>query len=167
MPAGVSAITPLANITLTSTASTVTFSSISSSYRDLYLVIVAKTSAAGWQTRMRLNGDTGTNYNTINLRNNFNTPSSSQSSSTAQMEFGALGIASTTVDMIWKTEIFDYVATDKHKTVLSSIGNNDSDMIEVMAHRWGSTSAVTSLVVYPGSGTWSVGSNFALYGVSS
>lgn len=167
MPAGVSALTPLANITLGSTASTVTFSSISNSYRDLYLIIVAKTSAAGWQTRMRLNGDTGTNYNTVYLTNNSNTPFSSASSSTAQMEFGALGVASTTVDLIWKINILDYSATDKHKTVLSNIGNLDTSIFESTANRYASTSAITSLVVYPGSGTWSAGANFALYGVSS
>lgn len=167
MPAGVSAITPLANITLGSTASTVTFSSISGSYRDLYLVVVAKTSAAGWQTRMRLNGDTGSNYNTVYIANSGNSPFNSTSAATAQMEFGALGIASTTVDLIWKTSVFDYSVTDKQKNVQSIIGNTGSDMVESSMHRYASTSAITSLVVYPGSGTWSVGSNFALYGVSS
>jgi hypothetical protein len=167
MPAGVSAITPLANITLSSTASTVTFSSISGAYRDLYLVVVAKTNQAGWQTRMRLNGDTGSNYNTIYLTNSSNTAFSQSSFGTTQMEFGPLGIASTTVDMIWKTNILDYSATDKHKNVQSIIGNIDSSMIDGSSHRYLSTSAITSLVVYPGSGTWSVGSNFALYGVSS
>ena len=167
MPEGVSAITPLANLTLGSSASTVTFSSISGAYRDLYLVVLAKTSAAGWQTRMRLNGDTGNNYNTLYLTNNANTSFGSSSSNTAQMEFGALGIASTTVDLVWNTNILDYSATDKHKNVNSVIGNTDSDMIAATAHRYASTAAITSLVVYPGSGTWSVGSSFALYGVSA
>jgi hypothetical protein len=167
MPAGVSALTPLANITLSSTASTVTFSSISGSYRDLYLVVVAKTSAAGWQTRMRLNGDTGSNYNTLYSTNSVNTPFGSSSSNTVQMEFGALGIASTSVDLIWKTDIIDYSASDKHKMVQSVIGNTNSDMIAITGHRYATTSVITSLVVYPGSGTWSVGSTFALYGVSA
>jgi hypothetical protein len=39
MPAGVSAYTALANVTLGSSAANVTFSSISGSYRDLVLIV--------------------------------------------------------------------------------------------------------------------------------
>ena len=47
MPAGVSAWTPLANITLASTANTVTFSSISGAYKDLRLVLVGGAAGTG------------------------------------------------------------------------------------------------------------------------
>jgi hypothetical protein len=41
MPAGVPAMVALANVTLGSTASSITFSSISGSYRDLFCVFTS------------------------------------------------------------------------------------------------------------------------------
>jgi hypothetical protein len=64
MPAGVSAYTALANVTLGSSAASVTFSSISQSYRDLVLVITATTSAVD-NAFIRFNSDSGSNYNIV------------------------------------------------------------------------------------------------------
>jgi hypothetical protein len=65
MPAGVSAITPLANITLGSAAASVTFSSIAATYKDLYLVAQTGLSSAGQTVNVQFNNDTGANYNTM------------------------------------------------------------------------------------------------------
>jgi hypothetical protein len=165
MPVGVSAFTPLANLTLSGSAATVTFSSISSAYRDLFLVVSAK-STDGWELRMQLNGDTGANYNSVFMYFS-GSAGSSQVTSQNQMKFGFYGVGSTTVESAWKTSILDYSATDKHKIVHGNVGNTTSDMIDISHHRWASTSAITSLVVYPGSGSWSTGATFALYGVSA
>jgi len=58
MPAGVSAYVPLANLTLGSSAASVTFSSISQAYKDLVLVIEATTSALDVAI-IRFNSDQG------------------------------------------------------------------------------------------------------------
>ena len=52
---------PIATQTLSSTASTITFSSIPSTYADLRLTYVGVTPSSSW-IGLRLNGDTGTNY---------------------------------------------------------------------------------------------------------
>lgn len=62
MPAGAT-YEPLATTTVSGSASSITFSSISSSYTDLRLVIYAVVNgAATADLLIRFNGDTGTNY---------------------------------------------------------------------------------------------------------
>jgi hypothetical protein len=59
----------------------------------------------------------------------------------------------------------DYSVTDKQKTVLSR--TNSSFGTDITAGRWASTSAITSVTVYPSSGDFEIGSTFALYGIVS
>jgi hypothetical protein len=167
MPAGVSAITALANLTLSSSASTVTFSSISGSYRDLILVVTAKSSQSGWESRIKVNGDTGTNYSVIGMYNSGSSANGYAPTTQSVMKFGFFGILSTSASVQWVTHFIDYSATDKHKTVISQIGNATDALIDASTNRWANTSAITEIVAFPGSGTWSAGSTFALYGVSA
>jgi hypothetical protein len=60
----------------------------------------------------------------------------------------------------------DYSATDKHKTGLHRYGI-PSDSVLTTATRWASTSAVTSLLVFPRTGSFNIGSTFNLYGIVS
>ena len=56
-----STMTPIATNTLTAVASSVTFSSIPSTYTDLVLVLQGSFDSAD-DVRFRFNGDTGSNY---------------------------------------------------------------------------------------------------------
>lgn len=163
MPAGVSAWTPLANLTLTGTASSVTFSSISGTYRDLVLVIQntqgTGTTAAG--LRLRFNSDTGSNYPYVNMAGS-GSGTSSGSGTLTEVVGGLVDPARSTVIY----QIMDYSATDKHKTVLVR-GDNSAVNTTATAVRWASTSAITTILAYPTSGTFAAGSTFALYGVSA
>lgn len=161
------ALTPLANLTLGSSQANVTFSSISGSYRDLLLVVNAKSSASGWESRIKINNDTGSNYQVVGMYNSGSSTSSYAPSVQTVMKFGFFGILSSSSAVQWVTHFLDYSATDKHKAVLSEIGNASDSLIDITANRWSSTSAITSMVVFPGSGTWSAGATFALYGVSA
>jgi len=169
MPAGVSAYTALANVTLGSSAATVTFSSINSGYRDL--VLVADMGATSSDAlNCRVNGDTGSNYNYIFAKGNGSAASSS--SGTSQTAIGlagfANGVTNTTRTML-QISFQDYSVTDKHKSLLIRVNNAaTSDIGTIMnAGRWASTSAITSFVIYPGSGSFTTGTSFALYGVSA
>jgi hypothetical protein len=63
------------------------------------------------------------------------------------------------------TQIMDYSATDKHKTLLSR-KNTSSVVVNAQAGRWANTAAITSIVCTVDSGaTFSSGSTFSLYGV--
>lgn len=168
MPVGVSAYTALANLTLSSSASSVTFSSISGSYRDLVLVIqTAGTTANFPNMTVRFNGDSGSNYNgPVGMYGNGSSPASwFQGANRTDMNFTYFNLQSTDRNL-FRAEILDYSATDKHKTVLArqDVPTNGT---EALAGRWASTSAITSIVITVPSVSFNSGSTFALYGVSA
>jgi FAD/FMN-containing dehydrogenase len=72
--------------------------------------------------------------------------------------------ATTTQEVLITVQVMDYTATDKHKTALVR-SNNAAFGVEAHAVRYASTSAVTSLLVFPSSGNWAAGGTFSLYGV--
>lgn len=168
MPAGVSAWTPLANITLSGSASTVTFSSISGSYRDLVVVSFINTATGSGYFRIRFNSDTGNNYNRVNASGDGAGSLSSYATTSANgltlAEYALMG-ASYRPQFI--THILDYSATDKHKTVISR-GDNAATGTEMICGRWANTAAITTIQLLDQSGnSFAAGSTFALYGVSA
>lgn len=149
----------LANLTLTSAVATVTFSSISQAYRDLFLVISGKTVTSNATVDLRLNGNaTTTNYSSVTIQGD-GTNAITSSSNT----FG-LGSLSTAAQSSVLVEFLDYSSTTKHKSYL--IRNNRSDTsAQFRVGRWANTAAITTLAVPTGSTTYAIGTTFALYGV--
>jgi hypothetical protein len=168
MPAGVSAYVPLANITLGSSVTSITFSSISGIYQDLILVAYVSSSSDGdfW---VQFNNDTGSNYNTVTVGGNGTSAYSGLLNSGGGYNAIVVGGANfTTSDGIVKMNVLDYSATDKHKTTLTRT-DKASAGTEASAGRWANTSAITSLkiVQYNTARFFTAGSTFALYGVSA
>jgi hypothetical protein len=149
--------------TLASAASSVTFSSITQDYRDLVLVLNLLPDASFPNQRLRLNGDSGSNYNRVTMSGNGSTAGSiSQSGLNAIFSIGPG--SSVVVTNIF--EIMDYSATDKHKTVLARTNRVDFE-VTAAAHRWANTSAVTSVETFATQGSYPSGSTFSLYGIAS
>ena len=154
-----STYTPIASITLGSSASSVTFSSIPQDYRDLVLVFNG-TVDNGFSFELRFNSDSTGHYSFVRARG---------TGSTADSESGTTdtGIRSTGGDLTNKTitiqQIMDYSATDKHKTVITRDNSNRTSMI---AARWPDTSAVTTIDAVT-NGNFDTGSTFALYGIEA
>lgn len=146
----------LANITLSSTASSVTFSNIPNTYRDLVLVYDAQGGSAQ-EVRLALNGSTANGTFVYMLGDGSTTGSGTASALIAGT------ISTNRSNNI--LQIMDYSATDKHKTMLIR-SNRPSEATLAYACRWASTSAVTSVQVYPNSGNWTSGGTFALYGIA-
>jgi hypothetical protein len=155
--------TPLATVTLGTTASSVTFSSIPATYRDLILVI-AGTSTAATNWRVRFNSDSGSNYSFVAM---YGTGSAATSNAFSGENKGTIvlgsygGVTSLTQSIL---QIMDYSATDKHKTFLARTDSSTA-ATEALANRWANTAAITTVNVFPESTTWTVGSTFSLYGV--
>lgn len=152
---------PLATVTLASSASSVTFSNIPATYRDLVLLHSSQNSTQAANTWFRYNGDTGSNYNGVVMSSQGgNITSSSYSNNgvgfVGSTENGAIG--NLTVN------IFDYAQTDKHKTAVSrnSVSPNN---VSSRVLRWASTSAITSINIQTDGGTWAAGATFSLYGI--
>lgn len=164
MPAGVSALKPLANVTLGATANTVTFSSISGAYRDLRIVMsAASPSANGF---FRFNNDSSSTYLWTTMEGN----GSSVSSAWNGDAFGSFAnnyiVWYSSNPTLVTMDVLDYSATDKHKTVLTRANRTDNALNAVI-NRWPSTAAITTITLTAGASTWAAGSTFALYGVSA
>lgn len=162
MPAGVSAWTPLANITMAnSTTVQVTFGSISSAYRDL-VIVYQGTTQSQYGNRYFLNNDqSNANYFMID---GFGSGSSVFATNVQSPVIG-YDINSTTTQNNVIVQIFDYAQTDKHKTILGR-ANNSGSGVEMQAKRWANTAAVTSLVIR-NDAVWNSGTTLSLYGVSA
>jgi len=158
----VSTYVPLATITLSSTDSEIVFSSIPATYRDLVLVYrgVAFENAVS----ARANADTGTNYSLVRMGGNGSTTFSSAPTTS----FFPILYSGTPVTGMGRLMIFDYSATDKHKTALTRGDGSDYSITEALASRWANTDAIHSLTVYTGLGVnFAIGSTFSLYGIAA
>lgn len=150
---------PLATVTLAGTATSVTFSSIPATYRDLVLVVNGSASGLTDIT-WRANGDTGNNYAYVQMGNSGSSTFSNASSSENQAKIGNFGTGQSTGLL----QIMDYSATDKHKTALGR-GNDTGSNLSVISTRWANTDAITSVII--GGATYNSGTTFSLYGIAS
>lgn len=159
-----STYTPIATQTLGSTSTIITFSSIPSTYTDLVLVVACLDSGAG-RTRLRLNGDSGTNYSRINLIGNGTSAASYTGTSEAQFDLSVAAGTSSTSPTAQIISINNYANTTTNKTILSRY-NLASGATEVMSGLYRSTSAITS-VSYFTQGTMQIGTTATLYGIKA
>lgn len=158
----------LANITLASNQTSVTFSSISGIYSDLVLVANWQNSGTSSAGRLQLNSDTGANYNGVWMTGTgSSTAGSSESNQTSARIAGANVGPSNIYSNFAIINILDYSATNKHKTILSRYNAADTE-VQATVSRWASTSAITSIRFFDILGqNFQAGSTFMLYGVSS
>jgi hypothetical protein len=153
--------TALATVTLGSATSSVTFSSIPATYRDLIVVTNQTGSASAENVFIALNGDGAANYTRVIMVGGSGGPASL--AQTTRAVTAIYGSNRQTMNM----SIMDYSATDKHKTMLIRGDNAGFSEVVAQASRWANTAAVNSLGLVAASGTFSIGSTFALYGIAS
>ena len=160
MAAGIT-YTPIATTTLTSTASSVSFSSISGSYTDLVLVIQTALSASAHDTWLRFNSDSGTNYSRTKVAGSGSAATSFRAANQdAYYGIGNIG----TGWMCSINHIMNYSNTTTYKSILTRHGSMDNET--ALSHGlWRSTSAITAIQVAPGTSTFISGSTFTLYGI--
>ena len=158
--------------TVTSAVSSVTFSGISQAYTDLVVVVNAATSN-NTPLYMKPNSNSSSVYSTTWLLGNGSAASSSRYNQTALGGAGILidnyggvtGFPSTFAGMA-KYEIMNYSNTTTFKTILIRAGSAAGWTV-ASANLFASTAAISSLYLYPYTGTFAVGSTFTLYGIAS
>lgn len=171
MAAG-STYTPLATNTLGSSATSITFSSISTSYTDLVAVFSGSITTA---TRVGLNiqvgngtVDTGSNYSITWLSGNGTTAYSGKDTSSGAILSG--GIISNTISFS-TVNFLNYSNTLTYKTTLVKSGNLGSTAQQDVATwvgQWRSTSAINTIKFYPDAGaSFSAGTMITLYGIAA
>lgn len=154
----------LANITLGSAASSVTFSSIPATFRDL-VVVVNGAASNNLTPRIRLNSDSGSNYSYVLMGGDGSGPFSATATDTS-----ARAGANTTTNgnRVFQTyQLMDYSATDKHKTILARANEENAAGTWAVANRWANTAAVTTVQVFTTANNFASGATFALYGIAS
>ena len=157
----------LDSTTLSSSASSVTFTSIDQSYRDLVLVVEGKFTSNDYLKWNYNSYTSGVTYNQVTMSGNgSNTYSSSNGLSDGHrqtLNFQALSSSNST----WILQIFDYSTTDKHKSALMRF-DQASNVTNATAYRWAQTTAITSIQFSTNSGAnWAANSTFYLYGISA
>jgi hypothetical protein len=148
--------TPLATVTLGTATASVVFSSIPATYRDIIIVFDGGTTISDG-VGARFNADTGNNYSAVRM-------TGSSAGAISDNFSGISRIIQTAGDVdMFVSQVMDYSATDKHKTVLtrSSISTN----VTGIAARWANTAAITSITVFSPGSTMTTGSTISLYGV--
>jgi hypothetical protein len=154
----------IATTTLSSAVSTVTFSSISQDYTDLVLVYKMRMATGGAvNTFMRINGDSGNNYN---FAGTYYTLGVAQGSHTTNAGNAAW---LDNVDSSWTTithiDFNNYKSTSMKKGWLVFSGAPASQ-VDMKWGSWNSTAAINQIQIYnPSSVNFAVGSQFTLYGI--
>lgn len=157
---------PIATTTLSSAASSITFSSIPSTYTDLRIVIVP-TANAGIPMAMRFNNDAGNNYSKTGLIGDGSSASSSRLTNQTQIATANSGL-STSIPSLFTYDIFSY-AGSTYKTVLitDSQDFNGSGNVGRYVGLWRDTSAINSISWQWSSYTFSAGTTLTLYGIKA
>lgn len=160
--------TPLANITLGSSAATVVFSSINQGYRDLVFSCNLQASATNG-VKIRVNSLTGSIYYSVSMYGDGST-AGSYLPSNPDTTLGIDSVSATSgIFTPVQVQIMDYSATDKHHPVLARVSNSSvSPGVTAVAGRIADTSAITSVTfMFATAATFAAGSSFALYGIAS
>lgn len=152
----------IAETTLSTAASTITFSSIPNTYTDLRLVVVGTSTTSGG-LGIRFNSS-GTGYSVTRLRGNGTAASSDRETSTTSLNVG--NIASTQPSL-YNFDIFSY-AGSTNKTALCQTSNdlNGSGWVYSTVGLWSNTAAITSISVLEILGyQLAIGTTATLYGI--
>jgi hypothetical protein len=149
--------------------SDITFSSIPSGFKHLQIRGISNASSFADETvRAQFNGDTGSNYSWHTLYgsgtgafSDFNGVSSTYVGNFARTGDSSSIFGASIVD------ILDYDNTNKYKTVRSLAGqdSNGSGIIWLSSASWRNTNAITSIKIFPATGSFEQYTQFALYGI--
>jgi hypothetical protein len=169
-------IEAIATTYLEADAATVTFGSIPATYEHLQLRISSRgdtTAAHSPDALIRFNSDTGTNYSNHSMYGDASTVTAVAETGASSIKCGATsgsyGTSKSTEFAGSTIDILDYRNASKNTTVQFTTGlvNNEKTIIRQGSGLWDDTSAVTQIDLLVGSGGWSRGSEFTLYGLNS
>ena len=147
-------------------ASSITFSSIPSTYKHLQIRFIAN-NASAQDIYIRFNSDTGSNYWRHYLYGQGSAVTASADA--VANDKVSIGYTSTTSGIFGNgvCDVLDYQNTNKYKTTRSLCGYdaNGSGYVVLFSGLWSSTAAVNSITAFPTSGNFNQNSQFALYGI--
>jgi hypothetical protein len=163
----------IATTTLTSAATSITFSSLDQSYRDIIISArTRRTSTAAGETVYYFNNDTANNYSWLTMRGGAGT----SIICTVQSAIGTIrpstGVGDPTADF-YETilQVFDYSQTNKHKSGILQSGNSTAsattNSIQSHAFRYATNTAITTINIgRVDGGSLDLGTTVTIYGIA-
>lgn len=160
--------------TVTPTLGTsVTFSSIPSTYKSLQIRVIGRSTAAGLNDdiNIQFNGDTAANYSRHFIQAASGAVSAGGAASQTLIRFANFLTGTTALASTYGVSIFDivdYASTSKNKTVRAIGGydkNDTAGILSLGSGAWLSTAAITSITLSFSSAIGATNNSFALYGI--
>jgi hypothetical protein len=150
-------------------ASSITFSSIPSTYTHLQVRLFGRQSSGGFdQAHIQFNSDTSNNYATHNLNGNGSSAGTGYTTSTNKISVSAISGSNQNANVFCGSviDILDYANVNKNKTTraLSGVDNNGDGYVWFVSGVWMNSAAVNTITLI-------CGANFvqyttaALYGI--
>jgi hypothetical protein len=156
---------PIANTTLGSTLTSVTLSSIPSTYTDLVLVFNGRIQG---NVYFNFNGDTATNYSQTNINGNGGSAASNRETSVGGIYIGDyIGDPLDNSTAMTIINIQNYSNTTTFKTSLFRMSNAAKGATATVG-LWRNTAAINSFTVFSSiTNGIQTGSTFTLYGIKA
>jgi hypothetical protein len=152
-------------------SSSITFTSIPSTYKHLQIRAIARgtTAATSQEQYITFNGTSSNYYSAHFLYGDGSSALSTVSTYTSVNLMPRLVAASSTASAFtsYVTDILDYQNTNKYK-VIRSLGGfdaNGSGEIDFMSGLWMNTAAISEINIRPSAANFAQYSSFALYGI--
>ena len=153
----------IATTTLSSSQSTITFSSIPATFKHLQIRCLVQANTSG-------NSALSLNYNSDTTASNYYRHALLGDGSSASTQEAQQFYAGSLTDNAWASniiDILDYTNTSKYKTTRCLAGreNNSTGSVFFTSHLWMNTNAISTIVVSAPSANFIQYSQFALYGI--
>ena len=164
-----STYTLISSNVLSSSAASVTFSAIPSTYTDLVVRASIRCSAGAAEDTLfvTVNGDTSSNYSRTRLQGNGSTASSARTTSATNINVGGVNAGTSTSDTFTNLELYipNYTSTTSDPISIDSAAENNTTAATrlVNAALYRGSSAITSITF---GDNFVSGSSFYLYGIS-
>jgi len=162
----------IATVTTSASQSTVSFTSIPSTYKHLQLRIHTRSNRASSDTTavIRFNSDSGANYNNHRIYGNGSTVSADGNTNETRVLFLTINAAGAAVASYspYIVDVIDYASTSKNKTAKAIGGkdnNNTDGYIFLQSGSWRNTAAITTVELIDVISTFVNGSIISLYGI--
>lgn len=173
--AGGGAMVRISTQTLGADAASIDFTSISGSYKDLYLTFQIRSARSGQNEDpllLRFNGDSGGNYDSQFMRGNNTTATAGQALSGSSISLGSVSAATAPAGSASSgvIEVPNYAGSTFHKNALTRImGRRDTANTDIMYYQyfgiWKSTAAITQVSLIGANANLLAGSTATLYGL--
>ena len=165
----------ISTVTAAGGETSLTLSSISSTFTHLQVRAIARDTYTGTNIRsllVRFNSDTGSNYARHIFYGNGTSALATGTDTTTFMNLWSCAPADGMTASVYGgilLDVLDYASTTKYKTMRGFTGAdvNGTGSVNLVSGLWQSTSAITSITFIAEATAFKAGTTFALYGIKA